>query len=152
MEDNWWEGDKAGESSQDEPTAVPGDGEKLVLKANKANDGLGIFWTFIVSFFVSGYITGPISELGFFPEPYVFYIVLFFSVFLLCMVGLSYIWPMFDNHWSTIIIDGDNVSLKRYLPLKINSFSYKQVKSTDIETVVMERVWVNVEHSSHDHY
>jgi len=152
MEDNWWEDDKTGESSQDEPTAVPGDGEKLVLKANKANDGLGILPTFIVSFFASGFITNPISELGFFPEPYVFYIVLFFSVFLLCMVGLSYIWPMFDNHWSTIIIDGDNVSLKRYLPLKINSFSYKQVKSSEIEMVVMERVWVNVEDSTHDNY
>ena len=152
MEDNWWGEDKAGESSKHEPTAVPGDGEKLVLKANKENEGLGIFWTFFVSFFASGFITNPISELGFFPDPYVFYIVLFFSVFLLCIVGLSYIWPMFDNHWSTIIIDGDNVSLKRYIPLKINSFSYKQVKSTEIETVVMERVWVNVEHSSHDHY
>ena len=149
MEDNWWEDDKTGESSQDEPTAVTRDGEKLVLKANRNS---GVLPFFFLSFFASGFITNSISELGFFPKPYVFYIVLFFSVFLLCMVGLSYIWPMFDNHWSTIIIDGDNVSLKRHLPLKINSFSYKEVKSSEIEMVVMERVWVNVEDSNHDPY
>lgn len=149
MEDNWWEDDKTGESSQDEPTAVTRDGEKLVLKANRNS---GVLQIFFLSFFASGFITNSISELGFFPKPYVFYIVLFFSVFLLCMVGLSYIWSMFDNHWSTIIIDGDNVSLKRHLPLKINSFSYKEVKSSEIEMVVMERVWVNVEDSNHDPY
>ena len=150
MEDNWWEDDKTGESSQDKPTALPVDGEKLVLKANRQVSG--VLPIFFLSFFASGFITNSISELGFFPEPYVFYIVLFFSVSLLCMVGLSYIWTMFDNHWSTIIIDGDNVSLKRYLPLKINSFSYKEVKSSEIEMVVMERVWVNVEDSGHDPY
>ena len=148
MEDNWWEDDKTGESSQDEPTAVPGDGEKLVLKANKANDGLGFLPIFIISFASSGFITNPISELDFFPEPYVFYIVSVFATALLFMVGLSYMWTIFDKHWRTIIIDGDNVVLKRYLPLKINSFSYKQLKSTDIEMVVMERVWV--EHNDSD--
>ena len=152
MEDNWWEDDKAGESPQDEPTPVSEDGEILKLKTNKVNDGLGFLPIFIISIASSGFITNPISELDFFPDPYAFYIGLFFLMFLLCMVGISRIWTVFDNHWSTIIIDGDNVSLKRYLPLKINSFSYKQVKSTDMETVVMERVWVNVEHSSHDHY
>ena len=152
MEDNWWGDYNTAESSLDEPTAVPGDGEKLVLKANKANDGLGILPTFIMSFFASGFITNPISELDFFPEPYVFYIVSVFATALLFMVGLSFIWTIFDKHWWTIIIDGDNVVLKRYLPLKINSFSYKQLKSTDIEMVVMERVWVNVEDSTHDDY
>lgn len=146
MEDNWWEDDKTGESSQDEPTAVPEDSEKLVLKANRNSGVLPIFF---VSFFLSGFIINPISELDFFPDPYVFYIVSVFATALLCMVGLSYIWTIFDKHWTTIIIDGDNVVLKRYLPLKINSISYKQLKSTDIEMVVMERVWV--EHTDHDH-
>ena len=145
MEDNWWEDDKTGESSQDEPTAVPEDSEKLVLKANRNSGALPIFF---VSFFLSGFIINPISELDFFPDPYVFYIVSFFVTALLCTVGLSYIWTIFDKHWTTIIIDGDNVVLKRYLPLKINSFSYKQLKSTDIGMVVMERVWV--EHTDHD--
>ena len=99
-------------------------------------------------FFFGGLIINPISELDFFPEPYVFYIVSVFATALLFMVGLSFIWTIFDKHWWTIIIDGDNVVLKRYLPLKINSFSYKQLKSTDIEMVVMERVWV--EHNDSD--
>ena len=146
MEDNWWEDDKTGESSQDEPTAVPGDGEKLVLKANRNVSGL--IPIVFISFFFAGLIINPISELDFFPEPYVFYIVSVFATALLCTVGLSYIWTIFDKHWTTIIIDGDNVVLKRYLPLKINSISYKQLKSTDIEMVVMERVWV--EHTDHD--
>jgi putative Mn2+ efflux pump MntP len=146
MEDNWWEDDKTGESSQDEPTAVPGDGEKLVLKANRQVSG--VLPIAFISFFLSGFIINPISELGFFPEPYVFYIVSVFATALLFMVGLSFIWTIFDKHWWTIIIDGDNVVLKRYLPLKINSFSYKQLKSTDIEMVVMERVWV--EHNDSD--
>ena len=143
MEDNWWGDDKTGELSQDEPTAVPGDSEKLVLKANSHN--LGALPIVFLSFFLSGFIINPISELGFFPEPYVYYIASVFATALLCIVGLSYIWTIFDKHWTTIIVDGDNVVLKRYLPLKINSFSYKQLKSTDIEMVVMERVWV--EHS-----
>ena len=146
MEDNWWEDDKTGESSQDEPTAVPGDGEKLVLKANRQVSG--VLPIAFMSFFLSGFIINPISELGFFPDPYVFYIVSVFATALLFTVGLSYIWTIFDKHWTTIIIDGDNVVLKRYLPLKINSISYKQLKSTDIEMVVMERVWV--EHTDHD--
>jgi len=150
MEDNWWEDDKTGESSQDEPTAVPGDGEKLVLKANRHVSGL--LPIVFLSFFFGGLIINPISESDFFPEPYVFYIVSVFATSLLFMVGLSYIWTIFDNHWRTIIIDGDNVVLKRYLPLKINSFSYKQLKSTDIETVVMERVWVEHTDHSHDHH
>ena len=141
MEDNWWEDDKTEESSQDEPTAVPGDGEKLVLKANRHVSGL--IPIVFISFFFSGLIMNPISESDFFPEPYVFYIVSVFATALLFMVGLSFIWTIFDKHWRTIIIDGDNVVLKRYLPLKINSFSYKQLKSTDIEMVVMERVWVD---------
>ena len=90
----------------------------------------------------------PISRADFFPEPYVFYGVSFLATTLLFMVGLSFIWTIFDKHWWTIVIDGDNVVLKRYLPLKINSFSYKQLKSTDIEMVVMERVWV--EHNDSD--
>ena len=143
MEDNWWGDDKTGKSSQDEPKAVPGDGEILVLKANSHN--LGVLPIVFLSFFLSGFIINPISELGFFPEPYVYYIASVFATALLCIVGLSYIWTIFDKHWTTIIVDGDNVVLKRYLPLKINSFSYKQLKSTDIEMVVMERVWV--EHS-----
>ena len=147
MEDNWWEDDKTGESSQDEPTAVPGDGEKLVLKANR--NASGVIPIVFISFFFGGLIINPISELDFFPEPYVFYIVSVFATALLFMVGLSYIWTVFDKHWTTIIVDGDNVVLKRYLPLKINSFSYKQLKSTDIEMVVMERVWV--EHTDHTH-
>ena len=147
MEDNWWEEDKTGESSQDEPTAVPGDGEKLVLKANSHSSG--VLPIVFLSFFLSGFIINPISELDFFPEPYVFYIVSVFATALLFMVGLSYIWTIFDKHWTTIIVDGDNVVLKRYLPLKINSFSYKQLKSTDIEMVVMERVWA--EHTDHTH-
>ena len=147
MEDNWWEDDKTGESSQDEPTAVPGDGEKLVLKANR--NASGVIPIVFISFFFGGLIINPISELDFFPEPYVFYIVSVFATALLFMVGLSYIWTIFDKHWTTIIVDGDNVVLKRYLPLKINSFSYKQLKSTDIEMVVMERVWV--EHTDHTH-
>ena len=146
MEDNWWEDDKTEESSRDEPTAVPGDGEKLVLKANR--NASGLIPIVFISFFFGGLIINPISELDFFPEPYVFYIVSFFATALLCTVGLSYIWTIFDKHWTTIIIDGDNVVLKRYLPLKINSISYKQLKSTDIEMVVMERVWV--EHTDHD--
>ena len=146
MEDNWWGDDKTVESSQDEPTAVPGDGEKLVLKANRHVSGL--LPIVFISFFLSGFIINPISELDFFPEPYVFYIASVFATALLFMVGLSYIWTIFDKHWRTIIIDGDNVVLKRYLPLKINSFSYKQLKSTDIEMVVMERVWV--EHNDSD--
>ena len=89
--------------------------------------------SFSSRFFSSGLIINPISELDFFPEPYVFYIVSVFATALLFMVGLSYMWTIFDKHWRTIIIDGDNVVLKRYLPLKINSFSYKQLKSTDIE-------------------
>ena len=140
MEDNWWEDDKTGESSQDEPTAVPGDGEKLVLKANR--NASGVIPIVFISFFFGGLIINPISELDFFPEPYVFYIVSVIATALLFMVGFSFIWTIFDKHWWTIIIDGDNVVLKRYLPLKINSFSYKQLKSTDIEMVVMERVWV----------
>lgn len=148
MEDNWWEDDKTGESSQDEPTAVPGDGEKLVLKANRQVSG--VLPIVFISFFLSGFIINPISELGFFPEPYVFYIVSVFATALLCTVGLSYIWTIFDKHWTTIIIDGDNVVLKRYLPLKINSFSYKQIKSMDIEMVVMERVWVEHTVDTHD--
>ena len=150
MEDNWWEDDKTGESSQDEPTAVPGDGEKLVLKANSHNSG--VLPIVFLSFFSSGFIINPISELDFFPEPYVFYIVSVFATALLFMVGLSYIWTIFDKHWTTIIVDGDNVVLKRYLPLKINSFSYKQLKSTDIEMVVMERVWVEHTDHTHDNY
>ena len=146
MEDNWWEDDKTEESSRDEPTAVPGDGEILVLKANRHVSGL--LPIVFISFFFSGLIINPISESDFFPEPYVFYIVSVFATALLFMVGLSYMWTKFDKHWRTIIIDGDNVVLKRYLPLKINSFSYKQLKSTDIEMVVMERVWV--EHNDHD--
>ena len=102
--------------------------------------------------FFGGLIINPISELDFFPEPYVFYIVSVFATALLFMVGLSFIWTIFDNHWWTIIIDGDNVALKRYLPLKINSFSYKQLKSTDIEMVVMERVWVEHTDHTHDNY
>ena len=148
MEDNWWEGDKTGESCQDKPTAVPGDGEKLVLKANRQVSG--VLPIVFISFFLSGFIINPISELGFFPEPYVFYIVSVFATALLCTVGLSYIWTIFDKHWTTIIIDGDNVVLKRYLPLKINSFSYKQIKSMDIEMVVMERVWVEHTVDTHD--
>jgi len=143
MEDNWWGDDKTVESSLDEPTAVPGDGEILVLKANSHN--LGVLPIVFLSFFLSGFIINPISELDFFPDPYVYYIVSVFATALLCIVGLSYIWTIFDKHWTTIIVDGDNVVLKRYLPLNINSFSYKQLKSTDIEMVVMERVWV--EHS-----
>ena len=146
MEDNWWEDDKTGESSQDALTAVPGDGEKLVLKANR--NASGLIPIVFISFFFGGLIINPISELDFFPEPYVFYIVSVFATALLFMVGLSYIWTIFDNHWRTIVIDGDNVILKRYLPLKINSFSYKQLKSTDIEMVVMEKVWV--EHNNSD--
>ena len=146
MEDNWWGDDKTVESSLDEPTAVPGDGEKLVLKANRHVSGL--LPIVFISFFFSGLIINPISESDFFPEPYVFYIVSVFATASLFMVGLSYMWTKFDKHWRTIIIDGDNVVLKRYLPLKINSFSYKQLKSTDIEMVVMERVWV--EHNDHD--
>ena len=146
MEDNWWEDDKTGESSQDEPTAVPGDGEKLVLKANR--NASGLIPIVLISFFFGGLIINPISELDFFPEPYVFYIVSVFATALLFMVGFSFIWIIFDKHWWTIIIDDDNVVLKRYLPLKINSFSYKQLKSTDIEMVVMERVWV--EHNDSD--
>ena len=146
MEDNWWGDDNYAESSLDEPTAVPGDGEKLVLKANRHVSGL--LPIVFISFFLGGLIINPISELDFFPEPYVFYIVSFFATALLFMVGLSYMWTIFDKHWRTIIIDGDNVVLKRYLPLKINSFSYKQLKSTDIEMVVMERVWV--EHNDSD--
>ena len=146
MEDNWWGDDKTVESSLDEPTAVPGDGEKLVLKANRHVSGL--LPIVFISFFFSGLIINPISESDFFPEPYVFYIVSVFATALLFMVGLSYMWTKFDKHWRTIIIDGDNVVLKRYLPLKINSISYKQLKSTDIEMVVMERVWV--EHNDHD--
>ena len=146
MEDNWWEDDKTVESSLDEPTAVPGDGEKLVLKANRHVSGL--LPIVFISFFFGGLIINPISESDFFPEPYVFYIVSVFATALLFMVGLSYMWTIFDKHWRTIIIDGDNVVLKRYLPLKINSFSYKQLKSTDIEMVVMERVWV--EHNDSD--
>ena len=148
MEDNWWEGDKTGESCQDKPPAVPGDGEKLVLKANRQVSG--VLPIVFISFFLSGFIINPISELGFFPEPYVFYIVSVFATALLCTVGLSYIWTIFDKHWTTIIIDGDNVVLKRYLPLKINSFSYKQIKSMDIEMVVMERVWVEHTIDTHD--
>ena len=147
MEDNWWGDDKTVESSLDEPTAVPGDGEKLVLKANRHVSGL--LPIVFISFFFGGLIINPISESDFFPEPYVFYIVSVFATALLFMVGLSYMWTIFDKHWRTIIIDGDNVVLKRYLPLKINSFSYKQLKSTDIEMVVMERVWV--EHTDHTH-
>jgi len=150
MEDNWWGDDKTGESSQEEPKAVPGNGEILVLKANRHN--LGVLPIVFLSFFLSGFIINPISELGFFPEPYVYYIVSVFATALLCMVGLSYIWTKFDKEWTTIIVDGDNVVLKRYLPLKINSFSYKQLKSTDIETVVMERVWVEHTDHSHDHH
>ena len=150
MEDNWWGDDKTGESSQDEPKAVPGNGEILVLKANRHS--LGVLPIVFLSFFLSGFIINPISELGFFPEPYVYYIVSVFATALLCMVGLSYIWTKFDKEWTTIIVDGDNVVLKRYLPLKINSFSYKQLKSTDIETVVMERVWVEHTDHSHDHH
>ena len=146
MEDNWWGDDKTVESSLDEPTAVPGDGEKLVLKANRHVSGL--LPIVFLSFFFGGLIINPISESDFFPEPYVFYIVSVFATALLFMVGLSYMWTIFDKHWRTIIIDGDNVVLKRYLPLKINSFSYKQLKSTDIEMVVMERVWV--EHNDSD--
>ncbi len=146
MEDNWWGDDNYAESSLDEPTAVPGDGEKLVLKANRHVSGL--LPIVFISFFLGGLIINPISESDFFPEPYVFYIVSFFATALLFMVGLSYMWTIFDKHWRTIIIDGDNVVLKRYLPLKINSFSYKQLKSTDIEMVVMERVWV--EHNDSD--
>ena len=146
MEDNWWGDDNTAESSLDEPTAVPGDGEKLVLKANRHVSGL--LPIVFISFFFGGLIINPISESDFFPEPYVFYIVSFFATALLFMVGLSYMWTIFDKHWRTIIIDGDNVVLKRYLPLKINSFSYKQLKSTDIEMVVMERVWV--EHNDSD--
>ena len=104
--------------------------------------------SFSSRFFFGGLIINPISELDFFPEPYVFYIVSVFATALLFMVGLSFIWTIFDKHWWTIIIDGDNVVLKRYLPLKINSISYKQLKSTDVEMVVMERVWV--EHTDHD--
>ena len=146
MEDNWWGDDKSVSSSLDEPTAVPGDGEKLVLTANRHVSGL--LPIVFISVFLSGLIINPISELDFFPEPYVFYIVSVFATALLFMVGLSYMWTIFDKHWRTIIIDGDNVVLKRYLPLKINSFSYKQLKSTDIEMVVMERVWV--EHNDSD--
>ena len=150
MEDNWWGDDKTGESSQDEPIAVPGNGEILVLKANRHN--LGVLPIVFLSFFLSGFIINPISELGFFPEPYVYYIVSVFATALLCMVGLSYIWTIFDEHWTTIIVDGDNVVLKRYLPLKINSFSYKQLKSTDIEMVVMDKVWTEHTDHSHDDY
>ena len=146
MEDNWWGDDKTVESSLDEPTAVPGGGEKLVLKANR--NASGLIPIVFISFFFGGLIINPISESDFFPEPYVFYIVSVFATALLFMVGLSYIWTIFDKHWRTIIIDGDNVVLKRYLPLKINSFSYKQLKSTDIEMVVMEKVWV--EHNDSD--
>ena len=146
MEDNWWGDDKTVESSLDEPTAVPGDGEKLVLKANR--NASGLIPIVFISFFFGGLIIDPISELDFFPEPYVFYIVSVFATALLFMAGLSYMWTIFDKHWRTIIIDGDNVVLKRYLPLEINSFSYKQLKSTDIEMVVMERVWV--EHNDSD--
>jgi len=149
MEDNWWGDDKTGKSSQDEPKAVPGDGEILVLKANTNN--LGVLPIVFLSFFLSGFIINPISELDFFPEPYVYYIVSVFATALLCMVGLSYIWTIFDEHWTTIIVDGDNVVLKRYLPLKINSVSYKQLKSTDIEMVVMDRVWVEHTDHTHDH-
>ena len=150
MEDNWWGDDKTGKSSQDEPKAVPEDGEILVLKANRYN--LGVLPIAFLSFFLSGFIINPISELGFFPEPYVYYIVSVFATALLCMVGLSYIWAIFDEHWTTIIVDGDNVVLKRYLPLKINSVSYKQLKSTDIGMVVMERVWVEHTDQRHDDY
>ena len=146
MEDNWWEDDQTVESSLDEPTAVPGDGEKLVLKANR--NASGLIPIVIISFFFGGLIIDPFSRSDFFPEPYVFYIISVFATALLFMVGLSFIWTIFDKHWWTIIIDGDNVVLKRYLPLKINSFSYKQLKSTDIQTVVMERVWV--EHNDSD--
>ena len=149
MEDNWWGDDKTVESSLDEPTAVPGDGEKLVLKANRHVSGL--LPIVFISFFFGGLIINPISESDFFPEPYVFYIVSVFATALLFMVGLSYMWTIFDKHWRTIIIDGDNVVLKRYLPLKINSVSYKQLKSTDIEMVVMERVWVEHTDHTHDH-
>ena len=52
MEDNWWEDDKTVESSLDEPTAVPGDGEKLVLKANR--NAAGLIPIVLISFFFLG--------------------------------------------------------------------------------------------------
>ena len=139
MKEDWWVGDKPGESPQDEPPAVLENDEILILKANSQwVNPLGIF---IISFGASGYVTNTISELDFFPEPYLYYFGLFLSLLTLSIIGISSIWSLFNNEWSTIILDGDNVSLKRYRPLKISSFSYKQIKSTQIEVVVMEKVW-----------
>ena len=84
MKEDWWVGDKPGESPQDEPPAVLENDEILILKANSQwVNPLGIF---IISFGASGYVTNTISELDFFPDPYLYYFGLFLSYYELCLL------------------------------------------------------------------
>jgi hypothetical protein len=80
----------------------------------------------------------------FFPQEYVFYISMFGILFLAILIILLSIWSRLNKQWSRITMEGNEISLQRYLPFKIRLFSHKQIKSEVVDVVIMEKVYVEI--------
>jgi len=150
MSNSWRGDDQSDEQNQDGPMTSSEDAGILTLKAKRSSGNFLILM--VISMFASGFIINPVSEMEFFPPEYVFYISSFGLLFLAILTILSSIWGRLNKQWSRITLDGDEISLQRYLPLKISSFSHKQIKSVIIDVVIMEKVYVETKNDDDDDY
>ena len=148
MNDTWWEDEQSDGSSQKGLKTPPKDTGTMILKANKAQGNFLMFM--VISMFASGFITNPVSEMELFPQENVFYYSLFALLFLACFIILSSIWGRLDKQWTSITVDDDGAYLQRHLPLKINSYSHKQIKPETIDVVIMEKVFVEIRNDDDD--
>ena len=142
MNDDWWGDEQSEEQKQDDSITSHKDAGILTLKAKRSSGNFLIFA--VISLMSSGFITNPISEMEFFPEEYVYYISLVGIIFIAIFIILSSIWSRFNKQWSRITLEGDEISLQRYIPLKIRSFSHKQIRSEVVDVVIMEKVYVEI--------
>ena len=142
MSDDWWGDNQSDEQEQDRSIKPHKDTATLTLKANRSPGNFLILA--VISIFGSGFITNPVSEMEFFPQEYVFFITMFGILFLAILIILLSIWSRLNKQWSRVTMEGNEISLQRYLPFKIRLFSHKQIKSEVVDVVIMEKVYVEI--------
>ena len=72
-------------------------------------------------------------------------IIVLFSLF-------TRLWVTWDKQWTRIETRPDKIVLRRWLPFKIRSYSYKEINISDVSKIESDTIWVEYEDTSHDDF
>ena len=57
-----------------------------------------------------------------------------------------------DKQWTRVETRPDKIVLRRWLPFKIRSYSYKEINISDVSKIESDTIWVEYEDTSHDDF